>query len=120
MKKFDIKITLKLAKIAVEKYSENTSSPGFVITQDGQKLKVKFTELIKALEELAEEDLVAVRRCRDCENWSSAPRAKKGVCFPKNYSCDRNPDDFCSHDYVCRSKERREIDGAVNRLLPKE
>ena len=120
MRKFDIKTVLKLAKIAVEKYSENNSFSGFVIDQDGQKLKVKFPELIEALEELSEKDLAIVRRCRDCENFSKAPNAKEGHCFPKGSDFQRAARDFCSRHYIVRSPERRSVDEALNRLTQKE
>lgn len=116
----EISTILKLAMLAVDKYSLTSKQPGFITVQNGKKIKVRFEELSHALGDLLNKDLAIVRRCKDCENWSYAPKTKRGVCFPKEYSCTRKPEDFCSFDYVYRSKERRERDAAINRLTQKE
>jgi hypothetical protein len=116
----EIKTILKLAKLAVERYSQTNTQPGFITTENDKKIKVKFSELADALGNLLEKDLVVVRRCKDCDNWTCAPKAKMGSCFPKDFSCGRSPMDFCSYHYVYRSQEMRDIDEAVNRLLSKK
>ena len=118
--KLEISTILKLAMLAVDRYSLTSKQPGFITVQNGKKIKVRFEELSHALGDLLDKDLAIVHRCKDCENWSSAPRTKRGVCFPKNFSCSRKSDDFCSYDYVYRSKERRERDEAIRRITQKE
>ena len=118
--KIEINTILKLAKLAVEKYSQTSSQPGFITTQNGQKIKVKFSELADALGELMEKDLAIVRRCKDCDNFNKAPHHKVGNCFPKSYDRQRRPEDFCSKEYITRSIEMRNIDEAVTKLLSKE
>lgn len=113
----DISTVLKLAKLVVEKYAQQSTSPGFKTTQNGREIKVRFTELAEALKELSEKDLAIVRRCKDCDNFQKAPHAKTGYCFTKTYNKTRRPNDFCSGECVERSEESRRIDEAVNRLL---
>ena len=118
--KLEMSTILKLAMLAVDKYSQTSNQPGFVTTQNGQKIKVRFEELSSALEGLMKKDLAVVHRCEDCENWSSAPGSKRGVCFPKEHSCSRKPKDFCSYNYRYRSAERRKVDEAIHKLTQKE
>ena len=116
----EISTILKLAKLAVDKYAQTSTQPGFITTQNGKKIKVRFEELSEILEDLSTKDLVAVHRCKDCDNWSKSPKGKTGVCFPKDHSCSRGAYDFCSRNYVPRSKERRAIDEAVTKLSSKK
>ena len=114
--RLEIPTILKLAKLAVDKYSQANTQPGFKTQQNGVELRVRFSELSAALEELSKKDLVEVRRCKDCDNWSKSFKGKAGACFPKDYTCSRNSSDFCSHNYVYRSKEKEERDDTINRL----
>lgn len=119
-KMIEIKTAIKLAKLVVEKYSQTSSQPGFIITQNGQKIKVRFTELVEALEELSEKDLAIVCRCKDCENFYKSPAKKSGNCFPPEYDRQRCGNDFCSKQYIERSEKRRNIDEAVRKLSSKK
>lgn len=118
--KLDIDTVLKLAKLAAEKCALTSTQPGFVTEQRGRKIKVRFSDLAAALEDLAAKDLVAVHRCKDCNNWSKAPRADLGACFPKDHGCSRAGSDFCSRNYEPRSEGRRDVDERVARLLSEE
>lgn len=111
---------LRLAKTAVKSYAQSTTQPGFVTEQDGQKIRVTFKELYHELSILESQDIVAVHRCKDCDNFAAAPRAKTGSCFPKSHSCGKKPTDYCSCDFTPRSEEKRKVDEAVTKLLSKE
>ena len=106
--------SLKLAKDIVKKYAQSSGKKGMVI--DGER--VSFKDIYGELTELQGQP--KVHRCRDCENYYSAPRAKKGVCMLKSHSLSRSQDDFCSCNYTPRSAERRQMDETVNKLLQKE
>ena len=116
----ELSTILKLAKLSVDKYAQSSTQPGFVTTQNGQKIKVRFSELSQALEDLAGKDLEVVHRCKDCDNWTKSPKGKMGSCFPKDHTCGRHPADYCSKHYKFRSTERRACDEAVAKLLSKE
>lgn len=116
----DISTVLKLAKLAVDKYAQQSTSPGFKTTQNGREIKVSFKELSELLQELSEKDVVIVRRCKDCDNWYSAPGKRNGHCFSKTYDKQRAEQDFCSKEYIVRTPERRRIDEAVHRLSQKK
>lgn len=116
----ELSTILKLAKLSVDKYSQSSTQPGFVTTQNGQKIKVRFSELSAALEDLSKKDLEVVRRCKDCDNWHRPPKGKIGSCFPKDHTCGRNSDDYCSKHYTFRSAERRACDEAVAKLSSKK
>ena len=116
----EITTILKLAKAVVEKYTQTNTQPGLVIEQKGQKLKVRFTELIDALEDLSKKDVAVIRRCKDCNNWGCAPNSKEGSCFPKDITYWRKGNDYCSKNYIPRSEEMRKTDESVNKLLSKE
>lgn len=118
--KLELSTILRLAKLSVDKYAQSSTQPGFVTTQNGQKIKVRFSDLSAALEDLAGKDLEVVHRCKDCDNWTKSPKGKLGSCFPKNHTCGRGPDDYCSKHYTFRSAERRATDEAVAKLLSKE
>ena len=116
----ELSTILKLAKLSVDKYSQSNTQPGFVTTQNGQKIKVRFSELSAALEDLSKKDLEVVRRCKDCDNWHKPPKGKIGSCFPKDRTCGRSSDDYCSKHYTFRSAERRAIDETVAKLSSKK
>ena len=111
---------LKLAKLSVDKLAQSSTQPGFLTTQNGQKIKVRFSELSAALEDLSHKDLEVVRRCKDCDNWHKPPKGKMGSCFPKEHTCGRMAQDYCSKHYTFRSAERRACDETVAKLLSKE
>lgn len=118
--KLEISTVIRLAKIVVDKYAQNSTQPGFIITENDQKIKVKFADISAALEELSKKDLAVVRRCKDCNNWHKTPFSKKGSCFPKDHDCGRKPDDYCSSQYIERSEEMRSIDERVFKSSPKK
>lgn len=104
--RLEIATILKLAKLAVDKYSQSSTQPGFKTQQNGVEIKVRFSELSDALEELSQEDLVAVKRCKDCDNWHKSFKGRGGSCFPKEFSSTRQSQDFCSRNYVERKKDK--------------
>lgn len=118
--RLELPTILKLAKLSVDKLAQSSTQPGFLTTQNGQKIKVRFSELSAALEDLATKDLEVVHRCKDCDNWHKPPKGKVGSCFPKDHTCGRNSQDYCSKHYTFRSAERRATDEIVAKLSSKE
>ena len=118
--RLELSTILKLAKLSVDKLAQSSTQPGFLTTQNGQKIKVRFSELSAALEDLATKDLEVVHRCKDCDNWHKPPKGKMGSCFPKDHTCGRSSKDYCSKHYTFRSAERRATDEIVAKLSSKE
>ena len=116
----ELSTILKLAKLSVDKLAQSSTQPGFLTTQNGQKIKVRFSDLSAALEDLMGKDLEMVHRCKDCDNWHKPPKGKVGSCFPKEHTCGRGAQDYCSKHYTFRSAERRACDEAVARLSSKK
>ena len=116
----DTSNALRLAQLCVEKYSQTTSQPGFIITQDKYKVKVTFSELMEKLKALSNQDLQPVHRCRTCEYFNAAPGSKHGSCFPESHNLGRVPNDYCSFAYKPASSEKRRVDEIVTRKLPQK
>jgi len=100
---------IELAISSLKKQMKNKPSGGYKVGDD----KVKFTEIIKTLEELQVSLSLSINhKCKDCGNYAGKLDGT-GMCFPQtNYTSSRNYNDGCTHLFIPK-KGKNILDKAV-------
>ena len=78
----------------------DTSTKGFKVKGVDGIQPVTYSEVIQFAEELAQRmsqgEYLQINKCSTCGNFDAPPKGARGACFPKNPTCSRTKNDYCS------------------------